>query len=121
PHLAFGSYLSRIGKDAMAEEAYLKALRYIESETKVQPSVFYEVARYYTKRERFEEALRIIQQGIMMFPEHAGLRYNAGMLYERLDMTYRAIDAYRKALHIDPAHREAKQRLSILAPEKDNE
>lgn len=121
PHLAFGSYLSRIGRDAMAEEAYLKALQYIESEKNVPPTVFYEVARYYTKRERFEDALRIVQRGIMMFPDHAGMRYNAGTLYERLDMTYRAIDAYRKTLHIDPAHREAKQRLSILAPEKDSE
>jgi tetratricopeptide (TPR) repeat protein len=51
-----------------------------------------------------EEAERIIAKGLAQFPKHLGLRYAyATLFYDRKKFT-EAIEAYDKALEIDPKH-----------------
>jgi Tfp pilus assembly protein PilF len=47
-------------------------------------------------------------------PNDVGLRIMKGGLYEKMDIPYRAIEEYRKALMIDPKRQDVKKRLDAL-------
>jgi O-antigen ligase/tetratricopeptide (TPR) repeat protein len=114
PHLLFADYLSKTGREKMAEDAYLSALQYIKNEDPINPSYFYEVYRYYMKKNRYDEALKIMRKAIEFRPDDAGIRITTAGLYEKLGITYRAVEEYKKALLIDPKNDEAKKRLDNL-------
>ena len=114
PHLQFASYLSRTGKDEMAEEEYFHALRYVAREDPLRPSYFYEAYRYFLKRNRFGDALNIMRRAMEVLPNNAGIRLHAGELYEKLAMPDKAAEEYRQALVLDPNDQEAKKRIDKL-------
>ena len=66
------------------------------------------------KRKRDTEALSLMLAGIEQFPQEAGFRRNAGSLYEKQGITYRAIEEYQQALRLDSRHAWVKQRLLKL-------
>ncbi|MEW5746967.1 MAG: O-antigen ligase family protein [Nitrospirota bacterium] len=115
-HLAAAAYLAGIGSDEKADARYRQALQLVSREKTVKQAFFYEVFRYYTKKERYEEALSVMQQAITCFPDDSRLRSTAGVAYERLGMYHGAMEAYRKALLLDQGNREARQRLEFLTP-----
>jgi O-antigen ligase/tetratricopeptide (TPR) repeat protein len=114
PHLLFADYLYKTGREKMAEDAYLSALQYIKNEDTINPSYFYEVYRYYMKKNRYDDALKIMRKAIEFRPDDAGIRITTAGLYEKLGITYRAVEEYKKALLIDPKNDEAKKRLDNL-------
>jgi O-antigen ligase/tetratricopeptide (TPR) repeat protein len=114
PHIVFADYLAKTGKDSMAEDVYLKALRYLRNEEKIKPSFFYKIYEYYMKRFNYEGALEIMKKGIEFLPEDAGLRLNIAGLYEKLDKNLMAVEEYKRILIISPQNKEAKRRLDNL-------
>src|SRR4030043_864956 len=114
PHLLFADYLSKTGREKMAEDAYLSALQYIKNEDPINPSYFHEVYRYYMKKDRYDDALKIMRKAIEFLPDDAGIRITTAGLYEKLGITYRAVEEYKKALLINPKNDEAKKRLDNL-------
>jgi O-antigen ligase/Tfp pilus assembly protein PilF len=114
PRLLFADYLLKTGKEHMAEDTYLNALQYTKNEETIKPSYFYTVYGYYMRKGRAEDALSVMRSAVGFLPEDAGIRLTTGALYEKLGITYRAIDEYRKVLMIDPARQDAKKRLENL-------
>lgn len=114
PYLLFADYLSKTGKEKMVENTYLKALQYIKNENPINPAYFYEVYRYYMKKNRYDDALKIMRKAIEFCPDDAGIRITTAGLYEKLGITYRAVEEYKKALLIDPKNDEAKKKLDNL-------
>jgi tetratricopeptide (TPR) repeat protein len=114
PHLLFADYLYKTGREKMAEDAYLSALQYIKNEDPKNPSYFYEVYRYYMKKNRYDDALKIMRKAIEFRPDDAGIRLTTADLYEKLGITYRAVEEYKKALLINPKNTDAKTRLDNL-------
>lgn len=115
PHLLFADYLNRTGRENMAEDAYLNALQYVKNEDPISPSYFYEVYKYYMKKGLYDDALKVMRKAIESLPDDAGIRVTTGGLYEKLGITYRAMEEYKKALIIDPKNNNAKKRLDNLA------
>jgi O-antigen ligase/tetratricopeptide (TPR) repeat protein len=114
PHLLFADYLSKTGKEDMVENTYFNALQYIKNENPINPSYFYDVYRYYMKKNRYNDALKIMRKAIEFLPDDAGIRVTTAGLYEKLGITYRAAEEYKRALLIDPKNDEAKKRLDNL-------
>ena len=114
PHLDFADYLFSTGKDKMAEEEYLRALRYIKNEFPVKPDFFYAGYRYYLKKDRLEDALNIMQKAADALPGDPGIKLHIADLYEKLSIPSSAMKEYRKILALDPRNQEAKKRLDNL-------
>jgi tetratricopeptide (TPR) repeat protein len=114
PYFFFADYLHRTGRENMAEDAYLDALQYVKNEDPIKPSYFYEVYQYYMKKGLYNDALKVMRKAIEFLPDDAGIRVTIGGLYEKLGITYRAIEEYKKALIIDPKDNNAKKRLDDL-------
>lgn len=115
PHLLFADYLCKTGEEERAEDEYLKALQYLNNEDPVKPSYFYKVYRYYMGKNRYNDALKIMRKAMQFLPENVNIRLSTGGLYEKLGITYRALEEYRKALILDPHNKEAKRRLDRLS------
>jgi tetratricopeptide (TPR) repeat protein len=98
----------------MAEEEYLHALQYLKNEEQKKESFFYEVYRYYMKKNRYSDALKVMQQAIEILPDNSGIRVTAGDLYEKLGLTFKAIESYRHVLVIDPKNQSAQKKLDDL-------
>ncbi len=118
PHLLFASYLYRTGKDKMAEEEYLNALRYINNEETINPSYFYEVYNYYLRKNYYWAAVKVMRKAAEFLPSDAGIRVSTGDLFEKLKLPDKAIEEYKYALVIDPKSGEAKKRLELLMKDK---
>ncbi len=114
PHQLFADYLYRTGSESMAEETYLRSLKYLGNEGRVSPSYFYRVSNFYRKKGRNEEALQIMRKAIEMLPVDAGVRIRTAEIYEKLGNNDMAEYEYRKALSLAPANQEAKTRLDKL-------
>ncbi len=114
PHLIFAGYLSKTGKDDLAEDVYLRALNYIKNEDKIQPSIFRDIYRYYVKRGKYEDAIEIVKKGLVLIPDDEGLMMNLAFLYEKLDKNATAAEQYKKVLRVNPQNKEAKKRLENL-------
>lgn len=118
PHLLFANYLYKTGKENMAEDEYRNALQYVRNENPVSPSYFYEVYRFYMRKNRYDDALKVMRKAIEFLPDEAGIRITTAGLYEKLGINYRAAEEYKKALLIDPKNDEAKKRLDNLLKTK---
>ena len=118
PHLLFADYLYKTGKENMAEDEYRNAFQYIKNEKPVTPAYFYAAYRYYMKKNRYDDALRIMRMATEFLPDDAGIRITTAGLYEKLGITYRAAEEYKKALLINPKSDEAKKRLDNLLKTK---
>jgi O-antigen ligase/tetratricopeptide (TPR) repeat protein len=114
PHLLFADYLYKTGKKNLAVDEYLHSLQYIKNEDPIKPSFFYEVYKFYMKKGLYDDALKIMRKAIEALPDNAGIRLTTAGLYEKLGITYRAIEEYKKTLLIDPENKEAKRRLDGL-------
>lgn len=114
PHILFAEYLAEENKPDSADAAYKNAMRYLDNETEIKPSVFFRVCKYYMKNKAYEAALEVMQKGMEYLPDNARIRVTAGSLYEKLDINYRAVEEYQKALVLDPRNKQAKKRLERL-------
>ena len=114
PHLNFADYLSMTGKDKMAEEEYRRALQYVKNEETINAGYFYPLYRYYLGKNRFEDALNVLQKAADDLPQDAGIKFRKADLYEKLGLFLYAAEEYRQVVVIDPKNREAKKRLDNL-------
>ena len=114
PHLEFADYLSKTGKDGMAEEEYLRALQYIKNEFPVKPDFFYAGYHYYLRKNRLEDALNFMQKAADALPGDPGIKMHIADLYEKRSLPGSAMAEYRKILALDPRNQEAKNRLDKL-------
>jgi O-antigen ligase/Tfp pilus assembly protein PilF len=114
PYQLFANYLAGTGNEKMAEDVYLDSLQHLKNEDPDPASYFYQIYRFYLKRGRFEDALRIMRKAIEFLPGDAGVRIRTAEIYEKLGKNDKAEEEYRKALSIAPANQEAKKRLDKL-------
>ena len=114
PQLAYARRLEKEGFTDRAEVFFEKALDFLEKEETPEVRHFREIYTYYTKSERYRDALQVIRTAVSFFPDDSSLRLAAARCYEKCDIPYRAIEEYRKVLVLDPNNRAAKKRLVVL-------
>ncbi len=118
PHIIYAEHLAKKGKDKLAYSMYLDSLKYLKSLEKVDSSYFYKAYNYYVNKKFYDEALTIMRKAIEVLPQDPTIRLRTAMLYEKLNITYRAIEEYRQVLVLDPKNREARQRLDNILLKK---
>ncbi len=114
PLLIYGDYLLAAGKEKVAEENYRAAVVLAGKENRPSPTVFQRVGEFFAERDRYNEALEAIQSGIAIYPDNAEFRFAAANFYEKLGISYRAIEEYRSGLALDPKNDEARAKLKGL-------
>lgn len=110
----FAEYLTALQEESVAESAYRHAIILNAGEKHPVTKPFWSFYHYLQKRERYPEALALMLDGIKAFPKNAGFHRNAGSLYERQGIIYRAIEEYQQALLLQPQHKWVRQRLEKL-------
>jgi O-antigen ligase/tetratricopeptide (TPR) repeat protein len=113
-HIAYAAYLANAGKLTDADKAYSEALYYAGLEKKPNRADFINIFRYYVKRELFDYALSAAKQGISALPNDNELHYDAGLIYEKLNMNNAAMQEYKQAVTLDVTNTEAYRRLDEL-------
>lgn len=64
---------------------------------------------------RVEEGVGAFEKAVALVPNQASLHYNLGRGYERLNRNSLALEAYRRAAQLDPAHSQAAACVARLA------
>lgn len=67
-----------------------------------------------TAEGRPADARRMLELNAEQFPESAGAAFELGRAYETAGQKERAVEQYRRALRLQPGHRQAQQRLQQL-------
>ena len=110
----YADYLAGLEKDKAAEAAYARAIKFVATEIRPNTKPYWSFYRFLRKKKQDSEALTLMLDGIDHFPNNAGFHRNAGQLYEKQGVVYRAIEEYQQALLIDPKHGWVKKRLNKL-------
>jgi tetratricopeptide (TPR) repeat protein len=115
PFLIYGDYLLDHGLEKEAEASFNTGILYAEKDPHPESILFWRVYRYYLERSRYEDALDAIKSGIRVLPGDAGFRMAAAGIYQRLGITFKAVEEYRQVLLLDPGNREAREHLKELS------
>ena len=110
----FGDYLASQPSDDDAGAVYMQAAMMAVDEPWVSTELFRQIAAYFIKKEGFEAAFEVLRLGMEARPRDLSLLLTAGSLYQRLGITYRAEELYRKALLLDPDNTEVRSLLDNL-------
>ena len=110
----FGDYLASKAQGSDAGSVYMQAVRLATAEPWVSSELFRQIAAYFIKQEGFDAALEVLRLGMNARPRDLSLLLSAGSLYQRLGVSYRAEELYRKVLLLDPNNHEARSMLDSL-------
>ena len=108
-----GLVYQETGQYQKAIEAYEKA---ISSDSR-HPHAYNNLGVAYWLKGEKEEAIRSFLKAVERGPDHVKAYYNLGNVYQEIGDYRKAIDAYQAVLNIDPAYREAKERLRQVKEE----
>ncbi|MEN8134053.1 MAG: sulfotransferase [Thermodesulfobacteriota bacterium] len=71
--------------------------------------------------EKHEEALKLYQEALSVFPEYARAHYNIGVVFEKTGAKERAIDSFQRALSIEPEDAYAHYNIGVIWQEQGKE
>ena len=72
-----------------------------------QPEIYYYLASFLDDQGRGEEAAKVIEEGLEQFPQDVTLRYQQGLLFEKLGDRSQALKAMQQVLELKPDHPDA--------------
>jgi tetratricopeptide (TPR) repeat protein len=113
--LAFGEFLASRAANTSAAGRFRRAVQLAASTGGGSPDIFERAGEFFFAQGLNPEALEVVQRGLQYFPARIPLRRMAGSLYEKMGISYRAIEEYRQCLVLDPNDQWSRQRLAILA------
>lgn len=114
PHIVFADYLFKTGYDDLAGDEYRKAFDFINIEKEVSPSYFFQASQYFISKKMYDDALAVMRKGVEALPDNMGIRLAFGDIYEKMGMAHKAVEAYEKALVIEPDNKEALGKIDEL-------
>jgi tetratricopeptide (TPR) repeat protein len=110
----FATYIEKTDYSFMKKEILEKAVRAAGREEKPTAAVYSSLAALCALEGHYDEAIRVLEKGVAKLPEHTGLMFDLAMLYERLQIRYKAAELYKNILIINPGHQSARARLENL-------
>ena len=70
------------------------------------------------RHHELQKAIDYYNEGLVLYPEHYGARFNLGNIYVVYEDYYSAADSYRKAIEYKPNFTLARMNLGIVSAEK---
>ena len=110
----YGDFLLQKDLPELALDAYNSALQFIQTEESFQPGIVWRLSAFFESRQLYEEALAAVSAGIRAYPENLDFMKASGNYYERLGISFKAAEIYRKILMHTPQDTEIRQRLILL-------
>ena len=110
----YAEYLDRLGRELLAEQSHRRAVRLVASDPLPALGPYWAFNAFLQKRERYEEALSLLIDGLQLFPDSADLHAKIGRQLERQGYEVRAAEFYRKALMFNPRMSWVSKRLERL-------
>jgi len=114
PRFALADYFGKTGNLALEERVEKNALDCLKRESRIETWM---IVRYFKKRlSRGDEAgaFEILVLGLSYLPDDEEFLVEAGKLYEKHGIPYKALEMYRKAHVIDPDNVFARERTESL-------
>jgi tetratricopeptide (TPR) repeat protein len=112
--------LTQRGLDALAEDDIDRAYFYFDEVVTLAPDFaegWHRRATIYYLREDYASALRDIEQTLRLEPRHFEAMAGLGVILEDLGDRKGALEAFRRALALDPWLRNGKERIAPLERE----
>ena len=101
----------------MGNQEYGEALRLLDAIVTISP----EYAEGWNKRAtvyyllgRYEDSISDVEKTLVLEPRHFGALSGLGLIYNRLDEDAAALDAFERALKVNPHLGQAKQEVKRL-------
>jgi tetratricopeptide (TPR) repeat protein len=110
----YGEFLLQKNLPEQALDAYNSALNFIQTEESFEVEIVWRLSAYFESRQLYEEALSAVTAGIRVYPENLEFMKASGNYYERLGITFKAAQIYRKILMHTPHDTDIRQRLKLL-------
>ncbi len=113
-HMAVIHYKqNNMGKSIAVLETAMKSA---SDEARIQLIPY--LASFYKEKEMTDEALALISDGLDIEPDHPGLLYEMGVVYDVKGDKDRAMEQMRRVLAIDPDHADALNYIGYTYAEK---
>lgn len=90
----------------------LKAQKDLEPEN--QALIYNAMGYAYFAQEQYDLAIRQYKEALKLYPEYVTALNNLGNVYDRKQMTVKALETYEQALQYDPNNSTAKRRAESL-------
>ena len=74
---------------------------------------YFELGQFYLLNQKYSEAIKQFKQALKQKPD-AQVYFNLGLAYEGACQIPEAKEMYRKAIELDPNHKEATEHLNRL-------
>ncbi|HFQ79831.1 MAG TPA: hypothetical protein ENK33_00475, partial [Desulfobacterales bacterium] len=114
PALYFARYLDENGRYRLAGEFYRRAVEYTAAEKIVRPDYFYQPCNFFRRRQQYDDALWVMRQAAARLPDNVTIIMTIASLYDRMGISYRALEEYQKALILDPSNRKVQKIIKRL-------
>jgi O-antigen ligase len=114
PHFVLADYFGKTGNPALEEVVEKNALDCLKRESRIETWM---IVRYFKKRlSRGDEAgaFEILVLGLSYLPDDVEFLVQAGKLYEKHGIPYKALEVYKKVHVIDPDNMFAMERMESL-------
>lgn len=109
------SYNCKFIMDSDSFDDAVKFYTSLVNQYKENPTLYYWLGYYSLGYP--DEAVKALKKSIKLKPE-ARSYYQLGFTYEYMEKPKKALEAYKKALELDPDHKDAKNRLAKLSAKK---
>jgi tetratricopeptide (TPR) repeat protein len=110
----YAQYLDRLNRELLAEQSHRQSVRLVATDSMPTLGPYWAFNAFLQKRERYEEALSLMIDGLQLFPDSADLHARIGTQLERQGYAVRAAEFYRKALMFNPRMSWVRKRLEKL-------
>ncbi len=110
----FATYIRNTDYDYMTREVLVGAVNAAKLEESPSPGVYLTLARLFAREKNHDEAIAVLKKGVDKLPENVGLLYELARQYEMLQITYKAVELYKKIVLLNPGYGRAEQRLREL-------
>lgn len=113
-YIEFGEFLLEKNLPELAANNYSKALSILQGAETFQPEIIWRMVSFFETRHEYEKALNTVLVGTRLYPEDLDMMRVSGRLHERLGLTFRAAEIYRKILIHNPQDMELRRHLEQL-------
>lgn len=120
-----GESYSKLGKSKNAAKAFEWARKYGTNDDDLHNHLDDNISKYgreaseYTKDGKYEEAIKVLEKGIIEHSEAASLHFNLGLNYMEVGNTKKAREEFKKTIDLEPAHAKAYQGLGQIYYERE--
>jgi len=99
-------------------DAAIAALRKLLKINQQQPDIYYYLTAFLDEAGKTEEAAEEVATALEKFPKEASLRYQQGLLFEKLGERERALQAMEQVLEVNPNHPDALNFIAYYHAER---